>query len=67
MPHRAVQCNAVQSIISQCVCRHLVERSEGDAHTAAVDERLGRPGPLGMVQRENSTIHAQALAPAPPS
>ncbi len=60
-----MQCSAKHNL--SCVCRHLVERTEGDAHTAAVDERLGRPGPLGMVQRENSTIHAQALAPAPPS
>ena len=70
MPHKAEQCNAMQCSAKHnlsCVRRHLVERTEGDAHTAAVDECLGCPGPLGMVQRENSAIHAQALAQAPPS
>ncbi len=51
----ALQSHASQSRAMHdisCVCRHLVERTEGDAHTAAVDECLGRPGPLGMVQRQ---------------
>ncbi|KAL0038943.1 hypothetical protein WJX77_002847 [Trebouxia sp. C0004] len=29
------------------MCIHLAERTQGDAHTAPVGERLGRPGPLG--------------------
>ncbi len=60
-----MQCHAMHNL--SCVCRHLVERTQGDAHTAPVDECLGRPGPLGLVQRQKNAIHVQALAQAPPS
>ncbi len=63
--HKAVQCNATHNLSRGR--RHLVGRTRGDAHTAAVDERLGRSGLLGMVQRQESAIHVQALAQAPPS